>query len=188
MEYKIKKYTFFESYPSILKHKIPIISMLIGTTYIFVLIFYWLKAIKYVIKFHEFKKTIKIDGATSEINYPLTVTSINTATDKQIIDVKKITRKTFITFYKKGSESVNRVKELLNDGTIEPLLKEYLPKNKNFYLREEVLTIFEEDYSGDVILLTKGYNIAAMRTLNIFSFLINKKGEINEYKISLRSK
>jgi hypothetical protein len=186
MEFKIKKYTFFESYPSILKHKIPIITIAIFFTYLSILIFYWFKSIKYVIKFHKFQRTLKIDGPTSEINFPISVNSITNAASEKIIDLKSNTQKTSITFYKKGNESFEKVKELLSNGTIDDSMKNFLPSSKNFYLREDLITIIDKNYSGDVIFITKGYNIAVMKTLRIFSFLI-KQGELDEYKISMRA-
>ena len=186
MEFKIKKYTFFESYPSILKHKIPLFTIIIFFTYLTILLYYWFKSIKYVIKFHKFQRTVKIDGPTSEINFPISVNSITNASTEKIIDIKKSTQKTSITFYKKGKESFEKVKELLSSGTIDQSMKNFLPTSKNFYLREDLITIIDENYAGDVILITKGYNIAVMKTLRIFSFLI-KQGELDEYKISMRA-
>lgn len=191
MEYRIKKYTFFEGYPSILKHKIPIISMLICFVYLDVLIFYWIKSFNF--KFYKFKKNVKINGATSEINFPLTSKSIQESSFDKIIDIKKRTVSTYITFYKRGTESIEKVKELLKDGTISSELKELLPHNKNFSIRAEIVTIFDEsedsEYKKDVILITKGYNIAAIKTLKLFSFLTEESQNnfINQVKLFFKN-
>jgi archaellum component FlaF (FlaF/FlaG flagellin family) len=172
---KIYKYTIFEFYPPILRHNIPLFTIIISITFFIISIFYFILSLKKNLK-NIFKKRIKkisILGPTPELNYKIEADAINKLNNAEV-DYKAVTFRTDITLFKNGSESVNKLKELIHNGIIDRDQIQYLPSTKNFTLREDIIHI-NDGLNRVEFVVVNGYNDATIKTMNLFKFLGAKK-------------
>jgi len=182
---KVVNITILESYPSVLKHSIPIIQIFAFLIYVPTLIYYNIvKLIEDVKKmdktsykkiFKREKKRVVLGPVEGEVSYDI---ETETFSDKKIskieaIKVQEDIKKTEIIYYY-GKKAVTRLAEIVNENNLISKI-DHLPSEKGFILKEETLFIdFKGAETGTVFFLTKSYTIAALRTMYILDKIRSK--------------
>lgn len=177
-----KKFTIIESYPSILKHNIFIISFIIFIIYFILFVFEILK--NFVISLNKsFKlgfiylknlfilnKEEHIIGASSTKEFVFNSSDITNSIESDFNNIKNQIQETKIKKYF-GKEALNIVFSL-NENLELGLDLSSLSKT-NFVLKEEIFIInSEEDLLRKDFVLTKGYNKSAINTYNLFKKIL----------------
>ena len=197
MECKITKYSIIEAYPSILRHKLPIIEIFLFIVYVLANIFVLIKMVilgliknikslinlKYL--FINRDKTYEIIGGTGHINYEISCNSIeDNALVTKLEDIKPYVLKTIITEFQ-GKRAIDVLRTLLYNHIIDSKYGSYLPTSKYFILKKEEMICNAnniDDSLHDQIFVVKSYNEPTMITVSIFKKL--KLGVNNEHKFN----
>lgn len=197
MECKITKYSIIEAYPSILKHKLPIIEIMLFIIYVLANIFVLFKIIilglyknikslinlKYI--FINRNKTYEIVGGSGHINYEINCDSIeNNSLVTKLEDIKPYIIKTIVTEFQ-GKKAIDTMKSLLYNHVIDSKYISYLPTSKYFVLKKEEMICNAnniDDSLHDQVFVVKSYNEPTMIVVSIFKKL--KLGVSNEHKIN----
>jgi len=173
----IYNYTIIESFPSILKHRIPLIQIGIYFIFIPILIYYNIMFLInkiYNKDFSSFKKKKIIFGPVEgEISYNIETESFKDKEKSEIENIKRknIIEKTIIVYYF-GNKAIKRLTDILIEKNLENNI-EHLPSKKGFVLKEEKLFLLNQLENNETsIYLTKSYTVAALRTLYILEYIV----------------
>jgi len=196
MECKIK-YTIIEVYPSIIKHKIPLIAIILFLIYstLFILIYTYmifknigshsLSLIKQI--FIPLKDIQFIKGSNNMVDFELGSTNVNDSNiDKELEGLKEKISHSYIKNYLR-KDSNKLLEKLIQKKCISSDMLEFLPNRDTFVMKEEIIyfsdkeiidhSIFFNDYDNinySLVTVTKGYNLAAVLTYKLYNNSIKK--------------
>jgi len=177
-----KKYIILELYPSIIKHRIPIVAIVLFAIYFVLFIFYYLKMIilsigrnsKEKLKYTFLKNNYnqEIEGPNSFTDFKLSSSDITDSKINEKIEKEKdnVIKTISRNHYRK--EAAILLQSLVDQNLIKKEELKNLPLNGKFVIKEEEI-YFKEGTGSFEIEITKGYNKPATLTYTLYKKLTN---------------